>query len=111
VTKHLGFLRSDPKPGRRGRPPAFWAAVAIEYEWTVRRGSKRPVADLAAKRGISQATARDLVHQARDKGYLSASRQGVAGGVATDAAYAAFRVQAVRTSSGIPSKIGSPSSR
>ncbi len=77
-------LTSKRKPSARRE--RFIAAVAAAYHHHVQRGSRRPVADVADDFGISRSTARDVIHEARRRGFLSGTQQGVAGGSITDLA-------------------------
>jgi len=58
------------------------ARLAGEYVKRCRR-SRSPVADIAGQRGLSASRVRDMVHEARSRGLLSAARQGVSGGQVT----------------------------
>jgi hypothetical protein len=80
---YMGFLKREPRPGRRGRQDAFYASVALDY---VSAGTT-PVKDMAKRRHLSQARVRDLVHEARRRELLSRSAgRGRAGGSLTEKA-------------------------
>lgn len=73
------------RPGRTGRPDIFYARIADSYVRLVRAGSRSPVKDLAAalrKRGdwYSDGSVSQLVFTARERGLLSESPVGRAGG-------------------------------
>jgi len=79
-------VKSAKRPGRRGRPPMFWAQVAADY--CSRLGSGREVADMAEERVMSKARVSNLVYEARLRGMLTAAPPGRAGGDLTPAAIA-----------------------
>ncbi len=66
-----------------GRPDWFFARLAVEYADAVATGSRRPVAELAARRHFTPEKIRDMLHEARERGLLSKGRRGVAGGEPT----------------------------
>lgn len=69
------------RPGRRGRPPAYWANLAAAYVQACSSSSMRPVEDLAPAYGITASQMRDKIHETRKKGFLTkAPVQGTAGG-------------------------------
>lgn len=68
--------------GRRGRPDLFYARLAREY--VGRCGvSRSPVADLAARHKLNDSIVRDMVHAARERGFLTPGRPGYRGGQLT----------------------------
>lgn len=71
------------KRGRPGRPDRFYASLARDYVLRCNRGSRRPVAEIADRRGLSAAIVRDAIHEARERGLLSPGRQGTPGGQLT----------------------------
>ncbi len=75
------FLQNR-RPGKTGRPDAFYARIALRYLELVRVGSS-PTKALAEERHISQSSARDLVHEARSRGLLTSTGRGQAGGQLT----------------------------
>lgn len=86
--KELAALLHEPllrRRGRRGHDDRFYAEVAMAYEG-LHASSKRPIVDLAARLHLSPSRARDLVHEARVRGFLTAGQRGRAGGVATETA-------------------------
>ena len=75
-----------PRPergGRRGWPEAQLLEAAAFY---VRVGGRAPVAALAKQWGLAPTVARDLLQVAKEKGFLTAGRQGVASRALTDRA-------------------------
>jgi hypothetical protein len=75
----------NPRPGRRGRPDAFYARLAAQYVELLKTSST-PTKDLAAMRDYSASSTRDFLNQARKRGLLTRSDMGRAGGVLTDRA-------------------------
>jgi hypothetical protein len=75
-------LNPRPRPERAsGRPDVFYAQLAAAYVRAVTRGSRHPVAELAARRGgVDPAKVRDMLHEARERGLLSEGTQGKAEG-------------------------------
>lgn len=83
------------RPGRAGRPDSFYLGWAVAYVDRLAAGSLSPIRDLAADppeeitgyvsdgRTVSEATVRDLIHQARTRGLLTRSPIGRAGGELT----------------------------
>jgi hypothetical protein len=83
------------RPGRAGRRDSFYLPFAVAYVKRLAEGSSRPVMDLAehpprAIKGyvsdgshMSEATVRDFIHQARERGLLTRSPAGRAGGELT----------------------------
>jgi hypothetical protein len=67
--------------GPKGRPPLFYAQVARDYVKAVERGSLRPVAHVALRRGVSNSKGRDMIRRARELGLLSLEGPGRRGGV------------------------------
>ncbi len=75
------------RPGRPGRPDAFYAEVASRYVDALDSGSRRPTADVAENLNYSAARVRDAVHEARERGLLSRpAAKGRPGGALTDRA-------------------------
>jgi hypothetical protein len=91
----LGSKMARRRPGRAGRSDSFYLAWAVAYVDRLAAGSRRPVKDLAEHppvviRGYrsddhftSQATVRDIIHQARKRGLLTTSPSGRPGGELT----------------------------
>jgi hypothetical protein len=101
-------LRGRRRPGRkRGRsrvfatgmppdPDVHFAAFAKLYVDVVRRGSRSPIADIAAANpGWTHAYVRDQVYLAREKGFLTPERYGLIGGDLTLKARRVLRRAAV----------------
>ncbi|MFC6887382.1 hypothetical protein [Actinomadura yumaensis] len=65
-------LEADPRPGRRGRPDAFFAAAAAVYAWYVELQHRNPVEQLAGACSSSWTASANWVRTARDKGFLTA---------------------------------------
>lgn len=86
-------LRRAARPGRGGRDDFYFASVAADYVAALRKNSRNPVAALASMRGVSPATVRNLVHEARRRGLLTPSLAGRAGGELTEKAKALLREQ------------------
>jgi len=77
------WIESGPvRPGRTGRPAAFYALWAAEYVDAV-AGSKSPVKDLATKHSMSAGQLRGLLNQARKRGLLTEASAGRPGGELT----------------------------
>ncbi|GEM_PF-4251650 len=91
----VGAEMARRRPGRAGRPDSFYLPWAVAYVERLAAGSRRPTKDLAANppavvkgfvsdgRIASEATVRDLIHQARVRGLLTASPIGRPGGELT----------------------------
>jgi hypothetical protein len=91
----LGSEMRRRRPGRAGRSDSFYLAWAVGYVERLGAGSRRPVKDLAEHppkiiRGYisdgnltSEATVRDIIHQARERGLLTRSPAGRPGGELT----------------------------
>jgi hypothetical protein len=75
----------NPRPGRRGRPDAFYARLAAQYV-DLLRTSSTPTKDLAELRNYSASSTRDFLNQARKRGLLTPSSVGRAGGELTEKA-------------------------
>jgi len=75
-------FRSNPRPGKVGRPDIFYARVAAKYVG-LRETSSSPTKDLAVYLYVSQSQARDLIHEARHRRLLTKTKRGVAGGELT----------------------------
>jgi hypothetical protein len=87
----IGFTRpgqrTGPRRGRPSRPAIFYARLAAAYVASIERGSLHPVRDLARRFRLQPSQARDAVHQARRRGFLTGSgKQGALGGALTDQA-------------------------
>ena len=75
----------NPRPGRRGRPDAFYARLAAQYVELLKTSST-PTKNLAKTRNYSESSTRDFLNQARKRGLLTHSDKGRAGGELTDKA-------------------------
>jgi hypothetical protein len=75
------------RPGRPGHPDEYYAEVAREYGHLIDEGERRPIVAIARRRGLSEERVRQLVHKARDKGFLSPASRGRAGGYPTKRAF------------------------
>ena len=82
-TCRLPARRTGKSPGRPGRPLAELVRIARDYAHAVNRRSRRPVADLAARRKLKPHTVRDMVRRARVLGLLSPAVPGRSGGQLT----------------------------
>jgi transposase-like protein len=80
-------LRTQPSKPRRD--DLFYAQIAQEY--TERRDSRSPVADLAREKNVSQPTMRDWLREARKRKLLESVGQGRAGGEVTAKAHRVLR--------------------
>lgn len=88
-------VREPRRPGRRGREDWYYADFAARYVQADKRGSSRPVADVAEEMSrngetYTAAYVRDVIHQARRRGFLTDAPAGRAGGTLTDKAHAAL---------------------
>lgn len=81
----------EPRPGRKGRPDAFFADVAAMYAWYVELHYPNPVRMLAEACGLTWKAAARWVRLARVKGFLTAAAGGRPGGELTDKARALLR--------------------
>ncbi|MGH9462360.1 MAG: hypothetical protein ACRD1X_14155 [Vicinamibacteria bacterium] len=85
IKRELPGLKVPPRPRPRrsaGLDDLYYAKLADHYIKAItKRGSRTPVADLAAVRGETPETIRDRVHEARVRGLLSKSEPGRMGGV------------------------------
>jgi hypothetical protein len=79
--------RTSPR-GRKPRPDAFLAAVAVTYEGAYQQGSPRPTAEIGRAFGLSAASARAAVAAARRRGFLTLTQRGRASGHASPQARA-----------------------
>jgi hypothetical protein len=91
------------RPGRAGRPDAYYLPWVVAYVQRLAKGSPRPIKDLAEKPParisgyvsdgdrISKETVSDLIHQARKRGLLTPSPIGRPGGELTAKAKALLK--------------------
>jgi hypothetical protein len=75
-------LSVSERVGRRGRADRFYARWAAEYVGAFAR-SGHPVAEMAARHNLSPSQVRNLVYACRQRGMLTASPPGRAGGELT----------------------------
>jgi hypothetical protein len=84
VKVYADFARSAitvDRPGRRGRDPVEYARIAQRYESFL--GSPSPIAALAEAEGWEVSKARNLVYEARRRGFLTPTQPGQADGQLT----------------------------
>jgi hypothetical protein len=74
------------KRRRAGKPDRFYAEVAAEYVRLRTKRSRRPVADLAQRRNLKPAQARDAIRTARERQLLSWGHPGKPDGYLTQRA-------------------------
>lgn len=88
------------RPGRAGRPDRYYAIWANAYVDRLREGSATPVKDLTTAPPVvlgvgageaSEATIRDTLTEARERGLLTSSPRGKAGGELTPKALRLLR--------------------
>jgi hypothetical protein len=82
---HAAFARDAItilRPGRRGRNPVEYARIAQQYVACL--GDAAPIAVLARSTGLDIAQVRNLVHEARRRGFLTSTKPGVADGALTE---------------------------
>jgi hypothetical protein len=88
----LGVIApARPIRARGGRPrkaDLYFAEIARDYVRAITRGSRRPVKDIAAARGLRESAVRDAIHTARERRLLTAAHPGKRGGALTDTARA-----------------------
>ena len=77
-------FRNVPRPGAAGRNERDYAALARLYVGLL--GEKKPTEALARQVGVSPKTASNLLYKAREKGMLTPTVRGKAGGELTDKA-------------------------
>lgn len=83
-------MAADPRPGRRGRPDRFHAAVALLYAWYADSRHHNPVGRLAEACGVDRRTASSWVRLARQNGMLTPASERLPGGQPTAKAVAAL---------------------
>jgi hypothetical protein len=94
------------KPGRHGRGDAFYAALAARYVALHRRGVREPVKALTRELAAEQPdefawapgveSVRQLLNEARKRGFLTPPPPGRAGGELTPKAYQVLGVEPLR---------------
>ena len=91
--------RASKKAGGRGRPSLSvdtYANIAGRYAAAVKKGSRRPVLDVAKQLRLAPATVRMRVSRARNLGLLESGTQGARGGKLTAKGRRAFRKKRTR---------------
>jgi hypothetical protein len=83
VRRIRAAVEADPKPGRKGRPDAFFLAVAWAYVWLNHWHTPNPVQQLAEACGVERRLAANWVRLAREKGLLTEATEGFPGGELT----------------------------
>jgi hypothetical protein len=74
-------------PSRRKRWNDYeYAGLAARYAEIAETGERSAIKILADEIGLSRARTRDLVYEARNRGFLTPTTQGIAGGRLTDRA-------------------------
>jgi transposase-like protein len=71
------------RPGRRGRPDAYYAGIAQHYVRRLQAGSRTPVRDIAEKFDYSVSMVNNWVAEARKRKLLTQAPPGRAGGELT----------------------------
>jgi hypothetical protein len=88
-------VRAERKPTARragGRTDLFYSQLAAAYVARLAAGSRRPIKDIARQRSKADSVIRDAVHEARERGLLTAGgRPGVPGGTLTPLAETILR--------------------
>ena len=77
-----------PTRGRPGRPAIEYARLARTYAQAVASSRRNPTEVVAARHRLTIKKARDLVHKARSRGFLTGTDRGIAAGVLTPKAKA-----------------------
>lgn len=83
-----GLADAPPRFRGRGREDTYLASLASQYVQLLDQGSRTPVQALASQLGQDPAEVRDLIHEARSRGLLTAAPKGRAGGQLTERALA-----------------------
>lgn len=77
--KHWSALVAE-RTGTRGKDDRVYAHVAAQYVEILQTGVRAPLRELAERLGVGESRARNLVYEARQRGLLTATKQGVKGG-------------------------------
>jgi hypothetical protein len=91
------MLEAPRRPGRRGRGDLFYAEIVALYVEAVEAGSPHPVQEVRRRleeernQPYTEASVRALIHQGRQRGLLTRSPRGVAGGQLTPKAHDVLR--------------------
>src|SRR5215475_11585079 len=88
---------TGPTRGRPGHPPLFYARLARTYAAAVARHSPRPTEVVAARHRLTVARARDLIHKARVRGFLTTTIKGRLAGALTPKAKAVLGIRPSQT--------------
>jgi hypothetical protein len=86
-----------PTRGRPGHPPLHYARLARTYAAAVARKSPRPTEVVAARHRLTLGHARDLIHKARVRGFLTTTIKGRPAGALTPKAKALLGIRPLRT--------------
>ena len=89
--------RTGPTRGRPGHPPLYYARLARTYAAAVARQSPRPTEVVAARHRLTVAHARDLIHKARVRGFLTTTIKGRLAGALTPKAKAVLGIRPSQT--------------
>jgi hypothetical protein len=68
------------RPGHEGRGDPFYARVAALYVARIEEGNRRPIPQIARELGRTPAYVRNVLHDARQRGLLTKTQPGKAGG-------------------------------
>jgi hypothetical protein len=88
---------TGPTRGRPGHPPLHYARLARTYATAVARQSPRPTEVVAARHRLTVAHARDLIHKARVRGFLTTTSKGRLAGALTPKAKALLGIRPSQT--------------
>src|SRR5262252_9360016 len=88
---------TGPTRGRPGHPPLYYARLARTYAAAVARQSPRPTEEVAARHRLTVARARDLIHKARVRGFLTTTIKGRLAGALTPKAKAVLGMRPSQT--------------
>ncbi len=72
-------LEPSSRPGRRGHPDEFYAAIADCYQTHLNAGERNPTARVGEDHSVGRSTAAGWIRKARELGYLPPARRGSAG--------------------------------
>jgi hypothetical protein len=89
---------ASPRRGRRPVAEETLLQVAAAYSEATKAGSPRPVEEAAARLAMTMPRARDYVHRARGRGFLTPAEWGRSGGQLTPKAHALLRPRRPKTS-------------
>jgi hypothetical protein len=80
TSMHQPTATSAGGKGRPKLPDLRYAQIAKAYVGALKRGSRRPVQDVAKRRRLSESTVRNMIHTARARQLLTAAEWGAPGG-------------------------------